>query len=189
MGFGNDGAPDWLHNFAPLAAIALCGGFYLPARLAVAIPLVAMFASDTILNVFRYDAGVFYAGQWVTYAALAAVLAIGMLLRKTRVNRRILLVGGSLVGSVLFYLATTAGSWFANPVYAKDLAGFIQACTVGDPSVSPPAWVFFRNSLVSDLIYTTLFIACMSLTLQRTSEQPDLSDAELEMGSDGSSVR
>ena len=36
MGVDQNG---WLSNFAPLAAIALCGAIYLPRRMAVLLPL------------------------------------------------------------------------------------------------------------------------------------------------------
>jgi len=35
---------------------------------------------------------------------------------------------------------------------------------VGLPQYSAtPSWMFFRNSLLSDLVFTLLFIVCMSL--------------------------
>ena len=45
----------WLSNFAPLAAIALCGAVYFPTRLKFALPLVALFLSDIVLNM-HYNA-------------------------------------------------------------------------------------------------------------------------------------
>jgi hypothetical protein len=36
--------------------------------------------------------------------------------------------------------------------------------TVGLPQYSAtPTWMFFRNSLVSDLIFTGLFVVCMNV--------------------------
>ena len=43
--------PGTPHNFSPIAAMALTGGLYVSRRsLALLIPLVALFASDLILN-------------------------------------------------------------------------------------------------------------------------------------------
>ncbi len=183
MGFASAGAPDWLHNFAPFAAIALCGGFYLSRRLAFIVPPTALLASDVVLNIFRYGGGVFYPGQWLNYAALMLVAFIGFSLAR-RTPALPWLLGGSIVGSVLFYLITSTGAWWANPVYAKTAAGWIQAITIGDPAVTPPAWVFFRNSAVSDLLYTGLFFTCMSLTQQKApGANPVMS--ELPRGSAG----
>ena len=42
---------------------------------------------------------------------------------------------------------------------------FLQALTVGLPQYgATPTWMFFRNSLVSDLLFTLLFVACMSFS-------------------------
>ena len=47
----------------------------------------------------------------------------------------------------------------------KNVAGLIQALTVGLPQYgSTPTWMFFRNSLVSDLLFTLLFVACMNFS-------------------------
>jgi hypothetical protein len=191
MGFAAvAGAPEWLHNFAPLAAIALCGGFYLPKRLALVVPFVAMVLSDVILNVFRYNVGLFYPGQILGYVALGLVIALGLALRASASKPSLMkLLGGSVVASLVFYLVTSTGSWLTNPVYAKTAAGWLQACTMGDPSFTPPAWTFFRNSAVSDLIYTTLFFACMFLTQRQFKAGWSRSSAELSGGSEGWSMR
>ncbi len=48
------GQYPWLGNFAPVAAVALCGAIYLPRKLALVLPLAALFFSDVILNAFHY---------------------------------------------------------------------------------------------------------------------------------------
>ena len=80
-----------------------------------------------------------------------------------RLGRRVtaMLVLG-LAGSVIFYAITNGFSWLSDPGYAKNLAGLIQALTVGLPQYSStPTWMFFRNSLVSDLVFTALFVLCV----------------------------
>ena len=53
--------------------------------------------------------------------------------------------------------------WITDPGYAKNFAGLVQSLTVGLPAYGgTPSWMFFRNSLVSDAIFTALFVACMS---------------------------
>ena len=53
---------------------------------------------------------------------------------------------------MIFYVITNAFSWLSDPGYAKNFAGLVQALTVGLPQYSAtPSWMFFRNSLVSDL--------------------------------------
>jgi hypothetical protein len=63
----------------------------------------------------------------------------------------------------MFYLITNTFSWLSDPGYVKNLAGLIQSLTVGLSQYSAtPTWMFFRNSLVSDLIFTGLFVLCMN---------------------------
>ena len=48
-------------------------------------------------------------------------------------------------------MVTNSLCWWVKPYYAKDLAGWVQALTVGKPDVHPTTLEFFRNSLVADL--------------------------------------
>jgi hypothetical protein len=150
----------WLSNFAPLAAIALCGAVYFPPKLKFSLPLGALFVSDVILN-YRYGASLFDPQIVGRYFALVLVGCIGLLLQ----NRASLktMLPASLLGSTIFYLITNIFSWMSDPGYVKNFAGLIQALTVGLPAYSAtPAWMFFRNSLLSDLFFTLLFVFCMS---------------------------
>ena len=151
---------SWLSNFAPLAAVALCSAAYLPNKYKFSVPLLTLFISDVIINL-SYRAPIFDAQILVRYVALALVASIGLLLQ----NRASLktLLPASIVGSTLFYIITNSFSWLSDPGYAKDLAGLIQSLTVGLPQYSAtPTWMFFRNSLVSDVIFTCLFVVCMN---------------------------
>ena len=152
---------SWLSNFVPLAAIALCSAAYFPKKYKFAVPLVTLFISDAVLN-FRYGAPLLDPQILCRYLALALVGWIGLLLQY-RASVKTLLPA-SIVGSTIFYVITNAFSWLSDPGYAKNLAGLIQALTVGLPQYSAtPSWMFFRNSLLSDLVFTLLFIVCMSL--------------------------
>ena len=56
--------------------------------------------------------------------------------------------------------------------YAKNLAGMIQSLTVGLTSYSAtPSWMFFRNSLLSDLLFTGLFVLCMKFARNAESSR------------------
>jgi hypothetical protein len=149
----------WLANFAPLAALALCGGAYFPPRFKFSVPLGALFLSDLILN-YHYGASVIAPHTLSRYFALALVGLLGFALQN-RASFKTLLPA-SLLGSTTFYLITNALSWLSDPGYAKNFAGLIQALTVGLPQYSAtPTWMFFRNSLLSDLFFTALFVFCM----------------------------
>jgi hypothetical protein len=151
----------WLSNFTPLAAIALCSAAYFPRKYKFSVPLVTLFISDAVIN-FRYGTPLLDRQILIRYFALALIGCVGMLLQ----NRASLktLWPASIVGSTIFYAITNAFSWLSDPGYAKNFAGLIQALTVGLPQYSAtPSWMFFRNSLISDLLFTLLFVLCMNI--------------------------
>ena len=151
----------WLSNFAPLAAIALCSAAYFPGKLKFTVPLLALFASDVILNL-HYGASILSPLIVGRYLALVVVGCLGVLLQ----NRASLLtlLPASIAGSSILYLISNTFSWLSDPGYVKSLAGLIQAQTVGLPAYSAtPTWMFFRNSLASDLIFTAVFLLCVRL--------------------------
>jgi hypothetical protein len=153
---------NWLSNFTPFAALALCCAAFLPARLKFTVPLLALFVTDLIINAW-YGAALLNGIIIARYAALAVVGLLGLLLQHRRSLGRML--GGSLVASTLFYVITNAFSWLSDPGYAKNVAGLVQSLTVGLPEYSAtPTWMFFRNSLVSDLIFTAAFVACFAFS-------------------------
>ena len=154
------GQASWLANFAPLAAIALCGAVYFPPKLKFTVPLGALFLSDLFLN-YYYHAPLVQTEMIGHYLGLALVGLIGLALQN-RASFKTLLPA-SLLGSIIFYLITNTCSWLSDPGYAKTFAGLIQALTVGLPQYSAtPTWMFFRNTLLSDLFFTLVFVACMN---------------------------
>ena len=158
---------SWLSNFAPLAAVALCSAAYFPKTYKFSVPLVTLFISDAVIN-FRYGAPLLDPQILLRYFALALVGCIGVLVQ----NRASLktLLPASIVGSTIFYTITNAFSWLSDPGYAKNLGGLIQALTVGLPQYSAtPSWMFFRNSLISDLLFTLFFV--FSMNFGRSAER------------------
>jgi hypothetical protein len=150
----------WLSNFAPFAAIALCSAVYFPPKFKLSIPLAGLFISDAVLNVY-YSAPLFTGHIVGRYLALALIAGIGMLLQN-RASFKTLLPA-SIVSSSLFYFISIVFSWVSDPGYVKNIGGLIQALTVGLPQYSAtPSWMFYRNSLVSDLLFTVAFVACMN---------------------------
>ena len=75
----HSGQATWLSNFAPVAAIALCGAAYFPMKFKFTVPLGALFISDLVLNYF-YAAPLVQAQMLSRYFALALVGLIGVAL-------------------------------------------------------------------------------------------------------------
>lgn len=149
-----------LLNFAPLAAIALCAAAYFPRKYKFTVPMIALLISDVVLNI-HYGFSLLSPFVLSHYLGFALVGCLGLLLQNRRSMKTLL--PASIVGSLIFYIVTNSVSWLFDPGYVKNFAGLIQGLTIGLPQYSAtPTWMFFRNSLVSDLIFTCLFVVCMN---------------------------
>ena len=158
--FGHSDSIGWM-NFAPIAAIALCAGAYFPRKYKFSVPMIALLISDIVLNA-HYRFSLVSPFVLSHYLGFAIVGCLGLLLQ-SRASWKTLLPA-SVAASLIFYVVTNSVSWIYDPDYTKNFAGLIQALTVGLPQYSAtPSWMFFRNSLISDLLFTLLFVICMHL--------------------------
>jgi hypothetical protein len=158
--FGHADSIGWM-NFAPIAAIALCAAAYFPWKYKFTVPMIALLISDVVLNA-HYGFSLVNPFVISHYIGFAIVGCLGLLLQ-SRASWKTLLPA-SVGASFIFYVITNSVSWIYDPGYAKNLAGFIQSLTVGLPQYSAtPTWMFFRNSVASDLLFTLLFVVCINL--------------------------
>lgn len=125
-------------NFAPIGGLALFSGANFKNKIALLIPLTAMFISDIFLG--------FHKTVPYVYLSFIIIALIGGLIKN---NKWQSLLKASLVSSVLFFLITNFGVWATGTMYQKNLSGLIQCYGFGVP--------FFRNTLISDLFYTFSF--------------------------------
>jgi hypothetical protein len=176
-------------NFSAAYAIVFCAGLYLPGRKGWLIPLCVLAGSDLLLNIFFYSqAGFSVLGFLFAEAptCLAYVLLIG-LGRAFGARRPLwMLIGGGVIGAILFYIVTNTAAWLTLPGYQKTLAGWLQAITIGLPGY-PQTWEFFRNTLLSGGIFTGLFVGSIKLTEQPTEkeEKEKIEAADPEPDADG----
>lgn len=156
-----------LANFAPLMALAFCGAVYFSDRRMWLVPLAALVLSDLYLDHYYASAfGETWTWQSVVVRTLCFALALPLGQLVARRKNWVTLLGGALAGSLLFYFATNTDAWVRDPYYVKTAAGWWQAMTVGRPEF-PPTLFFFRNTLVSDLLFTGLFAATMEFAARR----------------------
>ena len=148
-------------NFSAAYAIAFCGAVYFSGAMAWWLPLGMLLVTDIGLNVFYYNEPVLSWYMLLKTAGFAAIVAVGKLFSAR--DHWLKLLGGGLLGAILFYLITNTASWIYNPGYAKTIAGWIQALTTGMPGL-PPTWEFFRNTLLSGGLFTALFVGSVKLT-------------------------
>jgi hypothetical protein len=151
-----DLAPEVLPNFSPLMAAALCGAVFIPGWLGMIVPVLALLISDAALNTHYGEPVISSQLLWTLPCYLIAV-GFGWILRERRAGFWSIL-GGTLLSSVIFYVVTNTGSWLGFTAYPQNLAGWVQSLTVGLPGY-PPTWTFFRNSLISDLLFAAFFVA------------------------------
>jgi len=168
-----------LSNLSPLMAIAFCGGVYFRNRWMWLVPFAALSLSDVYINQFYATQ---YGFHWSLSGLVArtACFAVALLLGAWVARRKswLWLLNGSLVGALVFYFVTNTQSWLGDAFYAKSLAGWWQALTVGHPEY-PPTIFFFRNTLFGDLMFTGLFAGVMEW-LAHARGEPSLVDSEEE---------
>ncbi|KXU38086.1 hypothetical protein AXK11_01205 [Cephaloticoccus primus] len=166
--------PLWhpeLANFSPLMALAFCGGVYFRNRWLWLVPLAALGLSDLYVNYHYATEYDFFEMPWSSVALrmLCFVAAIGIGCLIARRKSWGTLFGGAFAASLLFYLVTNTAAWAEDGFYAKTLAGWWQALTVGHPEY-PSTLSFFRNSLLSDLSFTALFAVALEYAALRTGQ-------------------
>ncbi|MHC1765660.1 MAG: DUF6580 family putative transport protein [Verrucomicrobiia bacterium] len=147
-------------NFSAAYALVFCAGVYFPKRLAWWLPLTTLLVTDVAMNIFYYDAAPLDDRMLVNYLAYAGILLLGQQFKPK--TSWLWLLGGGLVGALVFYFLTNTASWLMDPAYPKTLFGWIQALTVGTPGW-PHTWEFFRNTLLSGGLFTGLFAGAMKL--------------------------
>jgi Family of unknown function (DUF6580) len=149
-------------NFSAAYAFAFCAGVYFRGAAAWWAPLGTMLVTDVTLNVFWYHSSPFGFYLLLNYMVYAAIIGLGKWFGRRAPFLKLLF--GGLLGAVIFYLVTNTLSWFQDPGYAKTIAGWIQALTIGHPEIHPTTWEFFRNTLLGTGLFTALFVGAEKLT-------------------------
>ncbi len=153
-------------NFSPIGGIALFGAAYFSKKyLAFLVPLVAMYATDLIINNIIYPRmfpeyydGAFAWGisPWV-YVSFALIILLGFgLLKKINLPR---LITASLSASVLFFLITNFAVWSSGTMYPKTFEGLMACYTAAIP--------FFQNTLLGDLFFVGVLFGAYELLKQQ----------------------
>jgi hypothetical protein len=133
-------------NFTPVGAMALFSGAVLKdRRLAFIFPLVALFAGDVFIGLYKL--------MFIVYASFLVNVAIGLWLRDRRTIARISLA--TLLGAVQFFIVTNFAAWQFLGGFPHTASG-LRACYVaGVP--------FFWNTLAGDAVYATLLFGGYAL--------------------------
>ena len=132
-------------NFSPISAIILFSAVYLPFKYSLILPFSIMIISDYFLG--------FHSTMPYVYGSFALIAVLGLFL-KNKVSPFNTLKT-SLFSSVLFYIITNFGVWISANWYPHTITGLVSCYIAAIP--------FFRNTLASDLIFTSVIFGCYSL--------------------------
>jgi len=189
-------------NFSAVYALVFCAGVFFSGRSAWYLPLLTLFLTDLSLNLYYHVQGwevftstslLYTAGNYFCYGVL---IILGRLFRRfswenapqrngfwARLASWLTLIGGGLLGALLFYLITNTLAWFfnpfGNPEYIKTISGWIQAMT-GGTAGWPQTWQFFKSTLGSSGLFTGLFAGAMHLADAMEQKEHDPEEDEEE---------
>lgn len=146
-------------NFSPIDAIALFSGCYFAKKWqSVLITLASVLVGDFALSLVMGGAWTtFYHGFYWQYIAYVPMVLMGSVLAKKLTSGNLLMA--CVASSVLFFIVTNFGTWISWPMYPKTLSG-LSACYVA-------AIPFFKNTLISDLMYSAIFFGVFELAQKR----------------------
>ena len=130
-----------LPNVTPVTAIALFSATYLGLRYSFIIFFVTMFLSDLFIGFYQWQIMV------AVYACFALASLVGLYFKRHKTFPVIL--GGTIMSSLLFFLITNWAVWQFGSMYLLTWSGLMESYTMAIP--------FFKNSLVGDLFYTGFF--------------------------------
>jgi hypothetical protein len=156
-------------NFSVVYAFAFCAGVYFPGASKWWLPLAVMLATDVALNIFKYHIAPFGLDLVVNYLVYAVIIGLGSWLGPRAAYYKLIL--GGLLGATIFYLVTNTLSWLQDPYYAKTIAGWIQALTIGHTDLHPYTWEFFRNTLLSTGLFTALFAGAAKISAESPADK------------------
>ena len=147
-------------NFTPVAAMAVIGGIYLNGVWSWLLPIGIMFVSDLIMELL-YRFGILsypgiHAGIPFVYGAFLLIVLVSRLFARKEPNLLRVTVAG-VAGSVLFFLVTNAGVWLLSDMYPAGIEGLLMSYYAAIP--------FFRNTLLSTLLYTWVMYGVLNWLL------------------------
>lgn len=135
-------------NFTPVGAMAVFSGAIIKdRRLAFAFPLLALFAGDLFVGLYKLGV------MFLVYASFCVSVLIGRFLQGRRSVLPI--VAAIFLGSIQFFLVTNFAVWWLLNSYPKTAAGLAACYAAGLP--------LFRNTLAGDASYAALFFGAFAL--------------------------
>jgi hypothetical protein len=143
--------PEALPNFQPLTALFFCGALLASGWRSFAIPLGIWAVTYPFGIGPIYDLPLFI----TTLLSMCAISYMGKFFCSRNTPT---ILTGSIAAAVLFHFFTCTAAWIGDPMYAKTLTGFWQSFWTGPPISSVPSWVFLRNMMAANFLFTGVFV-------------------------------
>ena len=159
--------PEAFPNFQPLTAVFFCAAVFFGWRM-LWVPGVAWLVTLPLTNGMQGYG--WSPSMLVAMLGLAVTVYVGFLFRRKR--ELLPMVGGAALCAVLAFFAMNCLSWLSLPDYPKTLAGFVQAQWTGAPHHGQPTWVFLRNPLLANVLFTGLFVLGQRRMGAETAPEP-----------------
>lgn len=140
-------------NVAPMTAFALFSGYAFKSRWSPGLILLTNLITDLFIGFYSWKVMLAVYGSYVLIALIGrwqGAHAFGVAF-------------GTLLGSVVFFVITNGAVWAFSSWYGHSFAGLLAAYANG--------LLFFRNSLLGDLLYGGLFFAAYAL-VTRSADAP-----------------
>ncbi len=133
-------------NLTPVGAVSLfSGACFDRKRWAFTVPLVAMFISDTALELLTGHG--YHSLMPVIYATFALIVILGFALRDRR-RSPVAIGAGAVAAATIFYIVSNFAMWTISTMYPKTFAGLIACYAAAIP--------FYGTMLAGDLVYSAL---------------------------------
>lgn len=149
--------PETFPNFQPLAALFFCGAIMARDWRGWAIPVAAWLVTYPVPAILSGNANYLgFAGFITTAVAFAAVYFFGKSMAPKHIATTL---AGAVVAALIFHLITNLAAWIGSPLYPKTFEGVIQSLWTGPVGSPIPSWVFLRNMVAANLIFTAIFLS------------------------------
>jgi hypothetical protein len=149
-------------NFAAGGALALfAGASFANRRMGVAMALLALLLSDLGIEVlYRMHLSSLqgiYPEMWTVYICYALIAVLGWSLSRWR--HLLPVLSAAVAASLLFFLITNFFVWLLSPAVDAPLHGYYLKNWDGLMLCYDMALPYFRNTFVSDLLFTAVLFA------------------------------
>jgi hypothetical protein len=137
-------------NITPNVAFCIYSGAFLPKRLGLGLIIVTSIVTDVVLSLIRNEV-LFGWYTIMVYGCFMISFLISFHFYKWKLPVVMPLV--IVTSSFQFFILTNIWVFLTSGMYPLTGQGFLEC-------FGPKTWLFYRNSLIGDAVYSPLFVGC-----------------------------